>query len=198
MEARRYEQTARAEAVRQRREAILKTAIDLFLSMPYDDVSLDLIATRAGVSLKTVTRQFGSKEELFLEAGRHEGPKEFARREAPPGDVRGAIANLANRYEALHVGTLCLLRIEDRLPGVATMLSEAREGHRGWLEHTFARWLPRAGAARQVRVAALFGATEIFLWNSYRVHLGMSRRAAEATMLEIVEALIERWEREGT
>lgn len=48
-----------------KREAILKGAEDVFLSMGYKDASMDAIASEAGISKKTVYNHFQSKENLF-------------------------------------------------------------------------------------------------------------------------------------
>jgi AcrR family transcriptional regulator len=194
MEGRRYEQTNRAQAVTERRESILRAAIQRFMTTPYDDVTLELVAVAAGVSLKTVTRQFRSKEELFLAAAELHAHSEDNARTVAPGDVRGAVSILADRYELLVEPFVQLLRLEGRIPAVATMIDKGRGEHRRWLEATFTKWL---GVRRRERVAALFAATEIYNWRNLRTHLGLSRRAAEAVLLETIEALIERWEREG-
>lgn len=49
----------------EKRQRMLDTAGDLFLSGPYEAVSMDTIATHADVSKQTVYSHFGSKEELF-------------------------------------------------------------------------------------------------------------------------------------
>lgn len=54
--------TARGEA---RRRAILATALELFLERGYDSVSVQEVVQRAGGSLATLYRLFGSKEGLF-------------------------------------------------------------------------------------------------------------------------------------
>jgi hypothetical protein len=46
-------------------------------------------------------------------------------------------------------------------------------------------------------VAVLFGATEIYVWHSWRRHLGLSRDAAARAMRESLEALVDKWKREG-
>jgi len=40
------------------------------------------------------------------------------------------------------------------------------------------------------RLAALFGATEIYLWWTYRTHLGLGARQAEQTMFEALSAIV--------
>lgn len=56
------ERTTRGDA---RRRAILDAACDLFLERGYDGVTMNEVVRRAGGSLATVYRCFGSKEGLF-------------------------------------------------------------------------------------------------------------------------------------
>lgn len=51
-----------------KRAAILEAAKDLFVEQGYTGVSMDSIASRAGVSKLTVYSHFGDKEALFTEA----------------------------------------------------------------------------------------------------------------------------------
>lgn len=195
MEPRRYEQSARAEAVQARRDAIVRAAIERFMTMNYEEITLELIAADAGVSLKTVTRQFGTKEELLLAAAAQRGRDEWDNRVVPPGDIDGVVAALAERYDRLSTANMQLIRLETRIEAVSTIIKKARKDHWNWLAVTFEQWLQRD---RQERLAALFGATEIYVWHTLRHHFGMSRRAAENAMRDTLRALVERWEREGS
>lgn len=48
-----------------KKDAILKGAEDIFISLGYELASMDKIAEKAGVSKRTVYNHFGSKENLF-------------------------------------------------------------------------------------------------------------------------------------
>ena len=48
-----------------KKDAILKGAEDIFISLGYELASMDKIAEKAGVSKRTVYNHFGSKEKLF-------------------------------------------------------------------------------------------------------------------------------------
>jgi TetR/AcrR family transcriptional repressor of mexJK operon len=50
---------------RRKREAILETATELFLTREYAGTSMDEVAAAAGVSKQTVYKHFGDKESLF-------------------------------------------------------------------------------------------------------------------------------------
>lgn len=188
----------RQDAVDERRLAVLHAARDLFLAEAYDDVSLQAVADAADVSLKTVVRYFGTKEALVVEIAERLAPSELERRAVRPGDIAGAAAALAERYDALATATLRLLELERRIVAIAKALRVMRGVHRDWLARTFAAWLPAKGAARERRLACLFGATEIYVWISWREHLGLSRSEAEAAMRESLQALVDSWKRKGT
>jgi hypothetical protein len=55
--------TAQAQAAQATAQAIIAAARTLFAERPYDLVSLPLIAERSGVTVQTVLRRFGSKED---------------------------------------------------------------------------------------------------------------------------------------
>ncbi|MCC7535863.1 MAG: TetR/AcrR family transcriptional regulator [Deltaproteobacteria bacterium] len=184
---------SRAEAVEKRREQIYMAAASLFAEQHYDDVTLQGIAERAGVSLKTVVRQFGSKEAVLLAGARYRTRHEDAERAVEPGDVGGAVRVLATRYEAIADLVMKRIALEERVPAIREAANIARAHHTDWLATVFARWLPRRkGAKRTLRLMALFGATEIYVWWSWRL-IGLSPRQAQATMREMVEALLARW-----
>lgn len=63
------------------RQALRDAAVELFAERGYDRTTVRDIATRAGVNQALLFRYFGSKEALFAEATRGQGPS------AEPGDL---------------------------------------------------------------------------------------------------------------
>ena len=185
---------SRATSAAATRRRILEAAVDLFLAHGYDDVTLARVAGQAGVSLQTVLRKFGSKDALFVAGARSHQREELARRAVPPGEV-GAVARvLAERYEATGTTMTQFIALEDRMTSVATALALARQAHRRWLAQVFERELPhRTDSAYAVRLAQLFGATELYVWVSWRRRLGLSRAAAERAMADTLTALVASW-----
>src|SRR5918997_3412654 len=59
-----YRMRARAEAAAETGRRILGAVIELHMERFFDQVSLEDIAERAGVTVRTVIRRFGSKERL--------------------------------------------------------------------------------------------------------------------------------------
>ena len=184
---------ARAEGVDETRERILQATFDLWLTHPYDDVTLERVAQTAGVSKQTVIRQFGSKDELAAAVAKWHQPREQHERAAAAGDVAGALHRLMERYELIGDANVRLLDLEHRVPTIRRILQAARAGHRDWVEHVFAPFLPtRRGKTRERRVMAFYAATEVMVWKLLRRDFGLGRAETEAVLRELVEALTRR------
>ena len=66
-----YRMRARAEAAAETGRRILEAVIELHRERFWDQVSLEDIAERAGVTVQTVIRRFGNKERLIDAAAEH-------------------------------------------------------------------------------------------------------------------------------
>jgi len=186
-----YRMGARARSVEETRERILRAAHALWLDLPYDDVTLDQVAERAGVSKQTVLRLFTSKDRLAFAVVDWQQPREEAARDAQPGDFRAAVTRLVDRYEQMGDANVRVLDLERRVPAVRYLLVQARESHRQWVERVFAPCLPaRRGAAHRRRVLALYAATEVMLWKLLRRDFELSRAETEAVIHELIGGLI--------
>ena len=181
---RRYQMTARAEAAQSTADGILDAAIELFTEKAFEEVTLDEVAARAGVTKRTVLRRFASKDRLFVSV-MDDAVDEMVRQreEAPVGDVPAAVANVVEHYERWGTNRLRLLSQEDRIELVAEHVRGGRTYHRGWVEHTFAPQLAGLrGLARKRRIAAPgAAATDVYTWKLLRLDLGLSRAETERT-----------------
>jgi len=191
---RRYRMGARAEATAATRRSIAEAFLALFGERHYDEVTLERVAERAGVSVQTVIRHFGSKDELFVNVAREFGEAEFARRaEAPVGDVAGAIRTVVDHYERVAEIVLSLLAQEDRLEALREAADMGRRGHYDWVDRVFEPHLAAASAGeRRRRRGQLVALTDIYVWKLLRRDLGFGRRQTEAAMTEMVTALLGR------
>lgn len=184
-----YRQTRRADATERTRAAILDAAQELFRADPQLDPSLEAVAGRAGVSTRTVIRQFGSKEGL-LEAAIAAGVEAAATtRHADPGDVDGAVRAIVTHYEGMGDEVMRWLALADRLPFVRRVTERGTETHHEWVEEVFAPdldGLPRE--ARRARRAALATATDVYVWHLLRRREGLGKEATRKAMLALVEA----------
>ena len=188
--------TARAESAEATRLRILNAALELFYESSYDEVTLEGVADRAGVALKTVLRRFDSKEGLLLGCAEAARNLEESSRVVTPGDVGGAVDALAKRYEETMDIMARYLAVQDRVPAVGQVINLARRTHFTWLARTFAPHLPAPADPRhRRRVAQLFAATEIYVWHAFRRRLGFSCAAAHDAMSATVHELISQWDR---
>jgi AcrR family transcriptional regulator len=190
MTTRTYRQTRRADATERTRTAILDAAQELFRDDPQLDPSLEAVAARAGVSTRTVIRQFGSKEGL-LEAAIAAGVAATqATRHAEPGDVAGAVRAIVAHYEGMGDEVMRWLSLADRLPVVRRVTERGTETHYEWVEEVFAadlEGLPHG--ERRARRAALATATDVYVWHLLRRREGLGREATQSAMLGLVEGV---------
>jgi hypothetical protein len=76
-----------------------------------------------------------------------------------------------------------LLALEERMPSLQPLLARGRASHREWVETMF-------GAPELT--PELVVATDVYTWKLLRRDQGLSRKNTLASMLKIVQALLER------
>lgn len=189
-----YRMTTRAEAAAETGRRILAAMQALFEEQPYDRITLEVVATRAGVTLQTVLRRFGSKDRLLAAAAADGGARVRAQRdEAPADDVPGAIRNLFDHYEEWARVSLRLLEQEERVPEIGALTRDGRQVHVAWVERVFSTALRgRRGLARETLHDQLVAVTDVYVWKILRCDRGLSRGAAERAVRGLVEALVGR------
>jgi AcrR family transcriptional regulator len=189
---RRYQMATRARAAAATRSSIAGAWLALSHELDYDEIMLDVVAARAGVTAQTVIRHFGSKEELFITVAREVAAEEEARRaESPIGDVARAVQAVVGHYERIGDIVLRLLGQENRFLAIREMTDEGRRIHYEWIERAFAPFLADSkGAERRRRRAQLIALTDVYTWKLLRRDLGLSRRQTQAAMAEMVNALL--------
>ena len=186
-----YRMRARAEAAAETGRRILEAVIELHRERFWDQVTLEDIAERAGVTVQTVIRRFGNKERL-IEAAAEEGTRQVIRQrdQAPVGDVKGAVENLVDHYEEWGDSALRLLAQEERVAAFRSITDAARALHYEWVERTFAPLLAkRTGTARRRLLAELVAICDVYFWKLLRRDLGLSREQTELALKETILAL---------
>jgi AcrR family transcriptional regulator len=186
-----YRMTARADAATATGERILDAAIAVFWQAPVDDIPLEEVARRAGVSVQTVIRRFGGKHDLLAAAAERETERVGRQRaEAPVGDVPGAVRNLLDHYEELGLPVLRLLAQEDRSPALRALADRGRAVHADWCARVFAPTLARLHGAEQARrLAQLIAVTDVQAWKLLRHDRRLSRRQTELALVELLHPL---------
>jgi AcrR family transcriptional regulator len=185
---RRYHSPARQTAAAATAQRIVEAAIEQFSTLPYEEVGLEDVARAAGVTVRTVIRRFGSKDDLFAAASSAAGARMVAQRdEAPVGDVRAAVRNVVAHYEEWGDQRLKLIAQEHRIAAIRRHTEEGRAFHRAWVERTFAPLIHGSTpAVRERRVLAVLAATDVYVWKLLRRDLGVSVADAE----RVIETLI--------
>ena len=165
MTPRQYESVARAEAAQATRDRIVRAAIDLAYERGDIEMTLDEIADRAGTTVRTVLRQFGSRDAV-VEAGIELGAAEVAaERIDPRGDRERSIRLLVEHYEKR--GAFVLRILASELPGAQRVAASGRLVHRAWVQEVFA-------TDDDERTDLLVVATDVYAWKLLRLDRGLS------------------------
>ncbi|HEV2027940.1 MAG TPA: helix-turn-helix domain-containing protein [Candidatus Dormibacteraeota bacterium] len=189
-----YRMAARAESAQANGERIVAVARDLFAERLFDQVLLEDVAARAGVTVRTVVRRFGSKEHLFaLVAAERARLIRGERDETLPGDVPGAVRTLIESYERWGDEVLHLLAQERRADAIAKGVRAGRGFHRAWVDRVFSPLLKDTPSAqRKRRLAQLTAVTDVYTWKVLRRDLGLSRHEAEGSVRELIDNIVAR------
>lgn len=191
MAPRSYQQRARADASAALHTAILNAFDEIFLPDPVRVFTLDEVAERAGTSVQTILRHFGTKGGLIEAAARRGLVHTQARRDnVPVGDITAIVEYLAGHYESIAPTMQAMLAFEVHVPEVARIEAEGREMHRVWIERVFAPLL-RGVPPREYRrrVATLIAVTSLSTWKVLRMEHGLSRRDYQRTIRDLVGAI---------
>lgn len=190
-EKRPYRMGARAEAAEATRRKLVDAMLALFVERPLDAITLEAVASRAGVTLQPLLRRFGSKAGLLAAAAEDGAARVAAQRgQAKAGDVADCVANLFEHYEAWGDVALRLVGQEERFEEIAAVARSGRAMHAAWVERAFGPQLAEVrGKARVLRRASLVAACDVATWKVLRRDVGLSPRDAERAVRDMVEAI---------
>ena len=179
--------SANAAATKARVHAV---ATALYAERP-QDFALKTVAARAGTSVQTILRIYGSKAalvETLLAASRAKtiGPNGL------PDNLVTTIRARYTEYEKNGDGPNGHITNGQRDPAAAKQAEVARQSHRAWVEEVFSGKLgTQASLADQARLFGLIVATDISVWRLLRRDFGLYRRAAEAVVIGIIQSLLQ-------
>ena len=176
---------ARADAAEQTAERVMDAAIALWRAGPFEDITLQEIADRAGTSLSTVMRRFGSKDGLAEAVLRSDRVGTQAGRDAvTDGDLPGAVRMIVADYELNGDAVIRLLALEERMGVVRHVVEAGRVAHERWVERVFGPLLD-PGARRRVQVLQLVAATDVYTWKLLRRDRNLSADQVVAVMEDL-------------
>lgn len=190
-----YTMRTRAEGVARTRSRILEATWTLAGEVLLAQLSLDAVAARAGVSVQTVLRQFGSRAGLLEATRQHATAAVEAERRPPHGDRAEAMRVLLDHYELRGDAVLLLLSQESTDPLVRSITDQGRRLHREWVRAVFADELAAAGDDGDGGDGGeledlLVVATDVFTWKLLRRDRDLSRTRTEARMNRLADAVL--------
>lgn len=188
-----YRQEARARQTEANADGIVRAAVALVRRVPrVADITLEDVATESGLTVRTILRRFGSRDDL-LNAAYERLKVELSemRLPTPVGDVDAAVTSLVGQYEQMGDFNVRVLAQEHELPMLHRAMSYGRQQHRAWVVEAFAPQLAHLSPpAREHRVTALYAATDVYLWKLLRRDFRHDRRETELILLDLVRGVL--------
>lgn len=181
--------TVRAAAAQDTRRAILAATFALVGEKSSVEIVLSDVAERAGVTVKTILRHFGSREALFDAATEFAAAEVQQERVAPVGDVARAVSIVIDHYESRGDWVIRMLAQEHSDPRIHAMVERGREVHREWVRTTFAPQIGTAGPGADAAVDLLVVALDVYTWKILRRDRGLDRGQTEQRMAALVRAI---------
>jgi AcrR family transcriptional regulator len=182
---RKYTMSARSDAVEETRRRIIHALVDLVPERPFAEITLDAVAERSSVSVKTVLRQFGSRDGLFAEAVEVAMSEVEEERRTPRGDVPAAVRVVVDHYELRGRTPLMMLAQEDYDAVARKATDRGKAMHRAWVRDVFA-----PATDDEALLDLLVVATDVYTWKLLRLDRGHSRAVTERRMLDLVQAVL--------
>jgi len=171
------------------RGRILRAVLDLHVERFHDQITLEDVAGRAGVTVQTVLRHFGSRDRLVTAAVEHATTEVVAQRSAAPvGDIDGAVENLLDHYDQWGASALRLLAQEERVPQLHVVADGGRAAHAQWVERTFGPFL--AQTSDPLLRPKLIALTDVFTWKLLRLDLGLDRTQTASALASMIRAVV--------
>ena len=187
---RHYRMRARAASIAETGERILRAVLDLHLERFHDQITLEDVADRAGVTVQTVLRRFGSKDALIAAAAERASAEVRSQRMAAPvGDIPAAVDNLLDHYDVTGASALRLLAQEDRVPQLREIADRGRKIHYEWVERTFAPFLKNRDGHERLR-AQLIAISDVYTWKLLHLDLGLDRAETRSTLIDTIQSVV--------
>ncbi len=180
-----YSMTTRAKAAEGTRRRIVDAVVTLAGERPFGEITLDAVAERAAVSVKTVLRQFGSRDGLFGVAMEVAMADAVDERRTPRGDVAAAVQVVVDHYERRGRTPLLMLAQEDYDDVARKATDRGKAMHRSWVRDVFA-----PATDDEALLDLLVVATDVYTWKLLRLDRRHSRAVTEQRMRDLVHAIL--------
>lgn len=187
-----YAQVARAAAAEDTAKRIIEAFLELLMSQWFDDITLDRVAVRAGVSVPTLVRRFGGKDGLLAAAVPVLSAQIAEQRGGATHDAATSVDRLVADYERTGDAIIRLLALAPRFPAIGQLTEFGRGQHRRWVATAFGESLSTIqGAARERALDALVVATDVYTWKLLRRDLRRSLDDCRQTIQGLIVAAID-------
>jgi AcrR family transcriptional regulator len=180
-----YSMDVRSRGIAENRVEIQRAVFRLAGEQRLADISLADIAERSGVSVRTLLRYYGTKDELLRTVANELQRVPLADRPVLPDNVDAALAALGEDYEANGRLMLMLLAQEDTDPIAQMVTRRGKESHRHWVCTQFE--LDPEVDAEQVDLLVV--CTDLYTWKLLRLDRGLSQEEVVARTAALVRAI---------
>jgi AcrR family transcriptional regulator len=186
-----YQMSARAEQAAATADRVLDAVLVEYAAAPFDLMRLDEVAGRAGVTVQTVLRRFGSKAGLVVALARRELGRIAALRAAGLGAPAPVLLRaLVEHYETYGDLIAKMYGDADRVEGLAEVARAGRSHHVAWCVEAFAGVLGDAeGELRTRRSAQVVALCDASTWRILRREQGLSPDQVEVALTELLSVV---------
>lgn len=188
---RKYEMGVRAQSAENTSKDIMRAIGELWLKHSLHDITLEMLAAEAGVTVRTILRKYGSKEALLEAAIKADTAGiEFIKDTAKVGDIENIVSVLMQEYDRTGMAGIRTLAIENDFPMAAKALKKAREMHMKWCEVKFAPFLSKEKIKKnKIMLGAIYAATDVYKWKLLYKDLGYSKEETEKIFIKTLKAI---------
>lgn len=182
----------RAASAHKTETKILEALGNVWLEGSLKDITLEHIAERSGVTVRTILRKFGSKEGLFDAALNVDiGGIQSIKDRTIAGDLDSIVDSLLEEYESTGMAGIRTLYLEFEMEQAASILKLARQKHKEWCQRVFEPFLANDNDQKRYEmIGALYVETDINCWKLLRIDLGYSLEETRAIMLKKIEGTL--------
>ncbi len=189
---RKYNMSVRKKKAEATEKDILRATGELWIDHPIRDITLEMIAHKAGVTERTILRKFGSKDELYEAAIQHDvAGIQSIKDQAEPGNIENAIQTLMKEYTLTGLAAIRTLAVEFEFPIAAKILKKGRDSHKAWCERVFSPFLPpNTHYKYALYIGAIYAATDVNKWKLLHKDLGYSEKETASIFIITLESII--------
>lgn len=185
-----YDMSRRSQKAEQTSQNIVAATEWLLTEKSLEEITLNNIAQKAGVTVQTVLRHMESRDGcLHAVADRVSSRIDKQRGSTEPGNIPVIIESLIEHYEKEGKLVLNILAQEHKGDSFASSFTtEGRAYHRKWVERCFGPQLSEKGSEV---IDGIVAVTDVYTWKLLRLDLGRSRDHTKKIILNMVKKILE-------